>query len=136
MVFKNLLLVRIGRVIERSGVLPTTQLEYRKGLDTCDALLCKAHTLQSALASGQQVRIVQIEFSEAFDRVNDQGILFKLCFVGVGVSVLFVLTQFLSIGLQQVIVYQCRSKLVNVLSGVPQRSVLVPLLFLLYNNFV
>ena len=87
--------VRLGRFMERNGVLPTTQLAYRKGLGTCDALLCVSHTLQSALESGQEASIVQIDFSAGFDRVNHQGILYKLCFVGIGGSVLSILTQFL-----------------------------------------
>ena len=82
--------------MECSGVLPTTQFAYRKGLGTCDALLCVPHTLQSALESGQEARIVQIDFSPAFDRVNHLGILYKLCSVGIGGSVMLVLTQFLS----------------------------------------
>ena len=57
-------------VSQRSVVLPTTQFAYRKGLGTCDALLCVSHTLQSALESGQEARIVQIDFSAAFDKVN------------------------------------------------------------------
>ena len=95
-VFEHLVLVRLGRFMECRGVLPTTQFDYRKGLGTCDALLCMAHTLQSALKMGQEARIVQIDFSAAFDRVYHQGILFKLCSVGVGGSVLSVLIQFLS----------------------------------------
>ena len=67
--------VRLGRFMERSGVLPTTQFAYRKGLATSDALLCVSHKLQSALESGQEARIVPIDFSAAFDRVNHQGIL-------------------------------------------------------------
>ena len=43
-----------------------------------------SHTLQSALESGQEARIVQIDFSTAFDRVTHQGILYKLCSVGIG----------------------------------------------------
>ena len=81
---------------------------------------------------GQEARIVQIDFSSAFDRVNHQGILFKLCSVGVGGSELSVLTQFLSNRSQYVVVDGCRSQLVNMVSGVPQGSVLCPLLFLLY----
>ena len=64
--------------MESSNVLPTTQFAYRKGLGTYDALLCLSHTLQSALESGQEARIVEIDFSAAFDRVNHQGILYKL----------------------------------------------------------
>ena len=62
--------VRHGQFMERNGVLPTTQFSYRNGLGTCDALLCVSHTLQSALESGQEARIVQIDFRAAFDRVN------------------------------------------------------------------
>ena len=77
-VFERLVSVRFGRFMKRIGVLPTTQFAYRKGLDTCGALLCMSHTLQSALERGQEPRIVQIDFSAAFDRVNHQGILYKL----------------------------------------------------------
>ena len=52
--------------------------------------------------------------------------------MGVEGSVLSILTQFLSNRSQQVMVDSCRSKLVNVVSGVPQGSVLGPLLLLLY----
>ena len=78
--------------MEYSGVLPTTQFACRKGLGTCDALLCVSHTLQSALESGQEDRVVQIDFSTAFDRVNHQGILYKLCSVGIGGCVLSILS--------------------------------------------
>ena len=62
-----------------------------KSLGTCDALLCTSHTLQSELESGQEAGIVQIDFSAAFDRVNHQGILYQLCSVGIGGSVLSIL---------------------------------------------
>ena len=103
-VFKHLVSVRLGRFMERSGVLPTTQFAYRKGLGTCDALLCVSHTLQSALENVQETRIMQIDFSAAFDRVNHLGILYKLCSVGITGSVLSILTEFLSNRSQQVMV--------------------------------
>ena len=106
--------------MERSGVLPTTQFAYWKGLGSCDALLFLSHTLQSALERGQEARIMQIDFSEAVDRVNHQGILYKLCSVGIGDSVSSILTQFLSDRSQHVMVDGCRNKLVNVVSEVPQ----------------
>ena len=93
--------------------------------------MCGTH-LTECFRDGQEARIVQIDFSAAFDRVNHQGILFKLCSVGVGGTVLSVLTQFLSNRSQYVVVDGCRSKLLNMVSWVPQGSVLDLLLFPLY----
>ena len=87
-VFERLVSVRLGRFMERSGLLPITQFAYRKGLGTCDALLCVSHTQQSSLERGQEAKIVQIDFIATFDRVNHQGILYKLCSLGIGRSVL------------------------------------------------
>ena len=49
--------------MECSGALLTTQFAYRICPGTCDARLCVPCTLQSALESGQQARILQIDFS-------------------------------------------------------------------------
>ena len=54
-------------------MLPTTQFAYRKGLGTCDAQLLVSHKVQSAFESGQEARIVQVDFSAAFDRANHQA---------------------------------------------------------------
>ena len=74
-----------------------------------------SHTLQIALESGQEARIMQIDFSAAFDRVNHQGILYRIRSVGIGGSVLSILTQFQSSRSHHV--------MVDVASGVPQGSV-------------
>ena len=77
--------------------------------------------------------MVQIDFSAAYDRVNHQGILYRLCSGGIGGSVLSILTQFLSNRSQHVMVDGCRSKLVDI-PGVPQGSVFDPLFILLYTS--
>ena len=63
---------------------------------------------------GQQARIVQIDLSAAFDRVNHHDILYKQWSVGIGGSVLSLLTQFPSNRSHHVMVDGCRSKQVNV----------------------
>ena len=118
--------------MECSVVLPATNFAYWKGQGTCDAPSCLSQTLQSALESGQEARIIQIDFSTAFDRVNHQGILHKLCSVGIGGSVLSILAQFLSNQSQLVMVDSCRSMLT--LSGVLRGSALGTLLYLLYTS--
>ena len=60
-------------------------------MGTCDALLWVSHTLQSALECGQEAYILQIDFSAAFDSVNFLGILYKICSIGIGGSVLSIL---------------------------------------------
>ena len=69
--------------------------------------------MQSALESGQKARIVQIDFSADFDRVNHHCILCKHCSVGIGGSVLSILTQFLSNRSQHIMVDGGRNKLIS-----------------------
>ena len=66
------------------------------------------------------------------DSVNHQGILFKLCSVGIGSYVLSILTWLCSNRPEYVILNGFRSRLVNVVSGVPQSSNVGPMLFLQY----
>ena len=63
--------VHLGGFMECNCVLPTTQFAYWKGQGhwVSDALFCMSHILQSALESGQEAKIMQIDFSAAFDRV-------------------------------------------------------------------
>ena len=77
---------------------------------------------------------MQIDFSAAFDGVNHQSILYKLCSVGIGDSVLSMMTLFLSNRSKHVMVDGYRRKLVDVGSRVLQGSVLGPSLFLLYTS--
>ena len=113
-VIERLSSVRLERFMERNGVIPTTQFAHRKGLGTCDSLLPVSHSLQSALESWQEARIVQIDFSAASDRVNRRDIRYRLCSVGIVGYVLLTLTQFLSNRSQHATLDGCRSTLVDV----------------------
>ena len=77
---------------------------------------------------------MQTNFSTAFDGVNHRGILYMLGSVGIGGSVLSLLTQFLSNRSQHLLVDDCWINLLNVVSGVRQGNVLGSLLFLLYTS--
>ena len=77
---------------------------------------------------------MQIDFSTAFDRVNNRGILYRLCSLGIGVSVLAILTQILSNRSEHIMVNSCQSKQVDIVSGAPQGSDFGQLLFLLFTS--
>ena len=79
------------------------------------------------MESGQDPRIMQIDdLSATFDMANNQGILHNICSAGIAGSMSSIQTQFLSNRLQHVMMDSCRSKLVNLVSGLPQGSVLGP----------
>ena len=62
----------------------------------CHALLTILNVVQKALDSGHEVRMVGLDFSAAFDCVNHEALIFKLCQLGIGVSFLSILIEFLS----------------------------------------
>jgi hypothetical protein len=92
------------------------------------------HEMQSALDKGHESRLVSLDFSAAFDTVNHKGLIFKLQSFGVGGKVLSILTEFLTGRQQRVHVDGSFSSYSHVSSGVPQGSVLGPLLFILYTS--
>ena len=103
-----------------------TKYSYRKRLGTCDALLDIVCAGQLELDRGGELALVQIDFSAAFDRVNHGGLVFKLREAGIGGLILKVFQNFLSSRTQRVKVDGVFSSNIDVVSGVPQGSVLGP----------
>ena len=66
--------------------------------------------------------------------MSHSGILFKLKSIGVGGCVLSICREFLSDRRQRVEVDGAASEWIPIVSGVPQGSVLGPLLFIMYTN--
>ena len=82
-------------------------------------MLILSHHLKVALDRGMEERLVQLDFSAAFDRVSHCGLVFKLRSTGVGGQFLSIVSKFLSYRRQRVRLDSKVSASVNVVSGVP-----------------
>ena len=127
-VFECLLAKHLNNFAEKKNLFPNLQFGFRKSLGTCDALLTVTNFVQKALDCGSEVHMVGLDFSAAFDRVNHKALIFKLRQLGVGGPFLSILTEFLSNRLQRIVVDGQFNDYRDVVLGVPQGSVLGPLL--------
>ena len=122
--------------MERSDLFHSHQYGFRKGVGTCDSLLDIVCAGQRELDGGRELAVVQLDFSAAFDQVSHCGLLFKLRNASISGLILAVLSDFLSERTQIVKLDGVHSSVVNVVSNVPQGTVLGSLLFLLYIRYL
>ena len=110
------------------------QSGFKPGDSCINQFLSIAHEIYQSFDEGFDVRSVFLDISKAFDKVWHDGLIFKLKQNGISGNLLNLLSNFLRNRKQRVVLNGETSSWADVSAGVPQGSILGPLLFLIYTN--
>ena len=133
-VLEKLMYNRVISFLDDNNILFKYQFGFRKSHSTYLALTILMDKLIKSIENGDHVVGVYLDFSKAFDTVNHTILLTKLHHYGIRGQALNWFKSYLENRKQFVTYNNVRSTLKNMPCGVPQGSILGPLLFLIYIN--
>ena len=133
-IFEKLIHQRLLSFLKKYKILSAQQFGFLKRHSTSHSLTCLYEKLIQNLENKLDTAVLFVDLKAAFDTVDNEILIDKLEHYGIRYKTLKLLTSYLHNRKQFVKCGQIESTVLSVLCGVPQGSVLGPLLFILYIN--
>ena len=133
-ILEKIIYSRLYDFLQRNNILIDEQFGFRKQYSTSLAIFNLSHCVQQEIAKGNYSLGLFMDLSKAFDTIDHHILLKKLYHYGVRGTALDWFSSYLNERQQYVVVDGVESTTKSINHGVPQGSVLGPLLFLVYIN--
>lgn len=133
-IFERIAYEQVSEYMKCNDLLYEYQSGFRETFSTDTAVINLTDTIRLNLDKGLHTGMVLIDLQKAFDTVNHSILLTKLEAIGMQPSAVSLIKSYLANRTQYVITGGVTSDTRNILCGVPQGSILGPLLFLIYVN--
>lgn len=130
--FEKILASQIKDYIKERNLYPTTQSGFRTAHSTTTAMLKIVDDILEALDKGESTALILLDFSKAFDLVNHRLLDATLKYLNFSTKSRELLHSYLDDREQYVVLNNKKSTKLSISKGVPQGSILGPLLFILY----
>ena len=133
-IFERIMYNRVITFFNKFNILYEKQFGFRTGHSTIDALFSSMNMLKMENGNKNKILGIFLDLSKAFDTVHHNILLYKLYNYGIRGTAYDLFKSYLSKRQQYTIIGDSSSKIRSLPVGVPQGSMLGPLLFLVYVN--